>query len=134
MNPEPERIWKNLAAKIQRAEAFHNMRPEEAEAELRDAPDKPLSDAEIDAIVDTVTSGELAVWEPTPSLDWLDGIDTKGVSEDVLQLNRNAGDADPDTDALIEELRRKALEGNEPDDELEQDGVDGDGTPSGDGQ
>lgn len=113
---------------------LHKLSPEEAEAELRDAPDMPLSEGKIDAVIRAATSGKVDACEPEPSPEYLEDIDTASVEEGVLQLDRNPGENDPETEKLIEELRRSALETDEPDKELEQDDVDGDGTPPGDGK
>lgn len=134
MSSDPEKTWKSLAARIRRAKMLHKLSPAEAEAELRDAPDMPLSEGEIDAVIRGATSGKLDAWEPEPSPECLEDINTASVDEGVLQLNRNPGENDPETEKLIEELRRSALEGNEPDKEPEQNDVDGDGTPPGDGK
>jgi len=92
-------------------------------------PDDHLSAVEIDAIIDQVTSGELASWSTEPMDMESSDMEYDNIEDDVLQLNRNEGQADPETDGLLDELRRKALEDGQPDGQEDSTGMDGDSEP-----
>ena len=117
MNSDAEKFWDEVSGKLRRFKRFQPLTPKEAEAELVCAPDDRLTSGQIDSIVEAVTSGELASWEPLPTLDWTNEFNTDEVNDEVLQLNRNRGDDDPDTARLEEELRQELLS----DDENEED-------------
>jgi hypothetical protein len=113
MNSDAEKFWDEVSGKLRRFKGLRPLTPKEAEAELRGAPDYPLTPGQIDSIVEAVTSGELASWEPLPKLDWTNEFNADEVNEEVLQLNRNCGDDDPDTARLEEELRQELLSDDE---------------------
>jgi hypothetical protein len=129
MNHEADKFWQKVAKGLARRSGYAPLTPEEAQKEFESLPDTKLSEAEIDAIVDQVTSGELAVWTPTPPADDTTDFDREAIEEDVLQLNRNEGQADAETDKLLDELRRKALEDGQADGQEDSTGVGGDQEP-----
>lgn len=126
MTHEADKFWQKVARGLARRSDYAPLTPEEAQKEFESLPDAKLSDTEIDAIVDQVTSGELAVWTPTPPDDDTTDFDREAIEEDVLQLNRNEGQSDEETDKLLDELRRKALEDGQADGQEDSTGVDGD--------
>ncbi|GAB4338302.1 MAG: hypothetical protein Kow0010_26650 [Dehalococcoidia bacterium] len=126
MNNEADNFWQKVARGLARRSGCAPLTPEEAQKEFDSLPDTKLSEAEIDAIVDQATSGELAVWTPTPPDDDTTDFDREAIEEDVLQLNRNEGQSDEETDKLLDELRRKALEDGQADGQEDSTGVDGD--------
>lgn len=126
MNHEADSFWRKVAKGLARRSDYAPLTPEEAQKEFESLPDSKLSEAEIDAIVDQVTSGELAVWTPAPVDDDTADFDREAIEEDVLQLNRNEGQADAETDKLLDELRRKALEDGDADGQEDSTGVGGD--------
>jgi hypothetical protein len=90
-----------------------------------------MTSDQIRSIVESVTSGELASWEPVPDLNWTNELDLGEVEEDAMQLYRNKGEDDEASDEE-DELRKELLsDGDEPE---EQDGMDGGATPPGDGR
>jgi hypothetical protein len=113
--------------RLRRKKGWCPLTLEEADAELARAREEPLSDDEIDALIGSVRTGEVKQWSPQPDDGWTGDEDYDGVEEDVLQLNRNAGEGDDETDRLIDELRRKALD----DDAEGQDRPDGGAAPPG---
>lgn len=133
MNHEADNFWKKVAKGLARRSGYAPLTPEEAQKEFESLPEIKLSEAEINSIVDQVTSGELAVWTPTPLDDDTAGVDCKAIEEDVLQLNRNEGQADTETDKLLDELRRKALEDGKVDGQENSTGVGGDQESPGQG-
>ena len=80
-----------------------------------------------------MTSGELAVWTPTPVEAETPGVESEAIEEDVYQFNRNEGETDAETDELLGELRRKALEDEPPDGQENSTGMGGDSEPPGKG-
>jgi len=124
MKPESEKFWRQIAKGLARRTGHAPMTPEEAQKEFESLPDEKLADEQIEDIIDRVTSGELIDWTPaTPEFD------CESINEDVLQLNRNEGEADPETDELLDELRRKALEDGQGHGQEEPDGLGGDQEP-----
>ena len=89
-----------------------------------------MSDEEIDLMIEFVTSGGKASWEPKPDLGWTDDVDTSGVEEDSLQLHKNKGEDEGDT-SEEDKLREEMLNDDETEDE---DGVDGGEEPPADGR
>ena len=133
MTSEADRFWQKVAKDLARQSGVAPLTPEEAQKEFEALPDAGLSDTEIDSIVDQVTSGELAVWTPVSTDADLPAADSEAIEQDVYQLNRNEGQSDAETDELLDELRRKALEDNPPDGQENQTGLGGDSEPPGKG-
>jgi len=133
MTSEADRFWQKVAKDLARRSGVAPLTPEKAQKEFEALPDKKLSDSEIDSIIDQVTSGELAVWAPEPIDAGMPGAESQEIEEDVYQLNRNVGEADAETDELLDELRRKALEDTPPDGQENQTGLGGDSEPTGKG-
>ena len=117
MNSDADNSWDHVFKQLRRLKGLRHLSPSEAEAELRNTPKEPISDEEIENIIKSVTSGELASWEPLPQPDLVGDLDLESIKDDVYQLNRNAGESDPETDELEEGLRRELLS----DDEAEKD-------------
>ena len=129
MNHETDKFWQKAAKDLARRLGHAPLTPEEAQREFDSLPDAQLPDNEIDSIIDQVTSGELTVWTPTPTEDDAPGFDCEAIDEDVLQLNRNEGQADAETDALLNELRRTALEDGQANGREDATGMGGDAEP-----
>ncbi len=129
MTHEADKFWQKVAKGLARRSGYAPLTPQEAQKEFDSLPDSKLPDTEIDSIVDQVTLGELAVWAPTPGDDDTISFDREVIEEDVLQLNRNEGQADAETDELLDELRRKALEDGQADGQEDSTGVGGDQEP-----
>jgi len=110
MTNEADKFWQEVEKDLARQAGFAPLTPEEAQKEFDDLPDTKLSDAETESIIDQVTSGQLTDWTPTPVYEETPGLESEAIEEDVYQLNRNEGEADAETDELLDELRRKALE------------------------
>ncbi|MCG3178606.1 MAG: hypothetical protein BIFFINMI_00934 [Phycisphaerae bacterium] len=133
MTSEADRFWQQVAKDLARRSGVAPLTPEEAQKEFDALPDEKLSDSQISSIIEQVTSGELAVWTPEPVDLEVPGADSQAIEEDVYQLNRNEGQADAETDDLLDELRRKALEDGSPDGQENQTGLGGDSEPPGKG-
>jgi hypothetical protein len=133
MANEADKFWRDVAGDLARASGVSPLSPEEAQKEFEGLPDVPLPDSEIESIVQQVTSGELAIWTPTPINEETLGPGSAAIEEDVLQLNRNAGEGDAEADELLDELRRKALEDEPADGQENEPGLGGDAEPPGEG-
>lgn len=127
MSNEADKFWEDHLKGLRRRKGLCPLTPEEAQRELDSLQDRPLSKEEheeIDNLVDSVTSGHVKTWTPTPEFEDFEGADTEAIDEDVLQLNKNAGEGDEETEELLRKLRREALTEDD-DGEADQDGLDG---------
>ncbi len=128
MSHDAEKRAEEAIHKLRKLKGFCPMTPEEADAAYDAAPPDPISDDEIDSLIEAVTSGGKASWEPKPDLRWTEEENNSGVEDDALQLHRNKGEDDGDTteeDKLREELLN---------DEEDEDGVDGGEEPPAEGK
>ena len=133
MTNEADKFWQEVEKDLARQAGFAPLTPEEAQKEFEKLPDTKLSDLEIDSIIEQVTSGQLDDWTPTPIDEQSPGLESEAIEEDVYQLNRNAGEADAETDELLDDLRRKALEDEPSDGQENETGMGGDAEPPGEG-
>jgi len=128
-----DKFWEDVAGDLARQSGVSPLTPEESQKEFDRLSDVPLPDSEIESIVEQVTSGELTIWTPTPIDEETLALESEAIEEDVLQLNRHAGEGDAETDELLDELRRKALEDEPADGQEDETGMDGDAEPPGEG-
>ena len=105
-----EKRLRELMDKLRKVKGLCPLSEEEAEAAYNAAPDEPMTEDEIRSVVETVTSGELASWEPRLDLDWSEEVDLEDVASDAYQLFRNKGEGDAESAAAEEELRREMLD------------------------
>ncbi len=117
MSTESDPLRKDLE-RLRRIKGLCPFTPEEADAELAATPDAPLSAEEIERLLSSALSGAPGVEEPVPEQDWDPERELEEIDEEVLQLNRNAGDEDAEVDQRVDEHFRKALDddGEEEDD------------------
>lgn len=109
MPDENDRFWGEMASKLRRAMKLHPLCPEESETEYKAAERRPLPDGDLDAIVHSIVSGRDDWKEAQGEETWSDGTDAADIEDQVLQVNRNLGDEDPEVDERVEEHRRKVL-------------------------
>jgi hypothetical protein len=129
MSHEADKFWQKAAQDLARQARLAPLTPEQAQKECLMLPHVELSGEEIECIIDQVTSGELTVWTPTPREEDTPNFDSAAIEEDVLQLNRNEGQADAEINELLNELRRKALEDGQTDGKEDPTGMGGDAEP-----
>lgn len=129
MSHEADIFWQNAVKDLARQSGHTPLTPKQAQKECESLPKIKLSETEINSIIDQVTSGELAAWSTTPIDADAPYFTSEIIEEDVLQLNRNEGQADAETDELLNELRRKALEDGPPDGKEDSTGLGGDSEP-----
>lgn len=129
MTSDADSFWDEIAPKYRKIKGYCPMTPEEADAAYDAAPEIPMSPEEIERIVDAVVTGEPPDFDPKVP-EWSPEAELADVEEDMLAVFREEGEADPETDAKEEELRKRMLNDETTD---EQDGLDGGAAPPGDG-
>jgi hypothetical protein len=119
---DEERFWNRFGGMVRKARNDCPLTPEEAQREL-DAltgdEQEVLSKDEVTESIQKIVSGNFEPQRPEPDMDWVDGYSAEAVDEDVYALNRNLGEPDPETDAKIKELRKKASDEEDPDEQDE---------------
>jgi len=119
--------WSQVAARLRRALGLAPPSLAEADAEMTEAQEVPMSDKQIRAIVNAATgTNTVGSFDPEPDYGWTSEFAGDEVADEMLVLNREAGEEDPEVDQRIEELRQEALhDDDEEDDEtrLEGDGA-----------
>lgn len=130
MNKDAEKRAERMIHKLRKLKGFCPMTPEEADAAYDAAPADEISHDEIQSLVEFVTSGGKASWEPNPDLGWDEEMNLGEVEDEALQLYRNKGEDDGDT-SEEDSLREELLNDDETEDE---DGVDGAEQPPADGR
>jgi len=125
MTSEADRFWNDIAPKYRALRGLCPMTPEEADAEYDNAPAIPMTESEIQSIVDAAISGQALPREPEVK-HWAPDSDLEAVEDEMLAMYREEGEPDAETDAIEEELRKRILS-DEPAEE--QDGLDGGAAP-----
>ncbi len=124
MAEQDDQYWKENKRKLRRAFNLEPMCREEAEDEVKRAKNsKPMAEADVNSIMEFVLSwGERGGLSAEPEKQeedeeddqapatWVDPVTPEMMDEEILQLNSNAGEKDPETEALLEKLRREALD------------------------
>ena len=130
MSHDAEKRAEDVIHKLRKLKGFCPMSPEEANAAYEASPADPILEEDVNSMIEFVTSGGDASWEPIPDLTWTEKEDISGVQEDTLQLHSNKGDAEGD---MTEEdrLRKEMLNDDETEDE---DGMEGGEESPGDGR
>jgi len=111
MRKKYDSFWSELARKYHHVEKTPDS-VADVDRLIETVEPEPLTDDEIDSIVHAISSGKSPAYRPEPDFAWLGDVDTSSVEDGVLQLNRNEGDADSDVKQRMDELRKRALEGN----------------------
>lgn len=125
MTSEADRFWNDIAPKYRALRGLCPMTPEEADVEYDNAPAIAMTESEIQAMIDTAISGQVPSWEPEVK-HWTPDSDLESVEEEMLAMYREEGEADAETDATEEELRKRMLSDEQTE---EQDGLDGGAAP-----
>lgn len=120
MSHDAEKYVDETLNKLRKLKGFCPMTPEEADAAYNAAPPDAICDDEIESLIDFVTSGGSASWEPRPDLGWTEDENISEVEKDAIQLHRNEGEDDGDT-SEEDRLRKELLS----DDEEDEDRMDG---------
>lgn len=117
MNSDADRFWDGAVGKIRKAKGLCPLTPDEADAAFDAAPEAPMSADEIAAIVEAVTSGELASWEPIPQEDYGTDPTFEDVNRSVLEVFRHEGESDADAEAVEKKLEDEMLNDHEPEED-----------------
>jgi hypothetical protein len=121
MSHDAEKRAEGMIHKLRKLKGFCPMTLEEADAAYDAAPAIPISEDDIESMIEFATSGGRASWEPRPDLGWADDMNTSEVEDDALQIHRNKGEDGGDT-TEEDRLREEMLSDDEGQD---KDGVDG---------
>ena len=130
MSHDAEKRAEEMIHRLRKLKGFCPMTPQEADAAYDAAPADPISDDDIELMIEFATSGGKVPWKPEPDLGWADVENTSEVEDDALQIHRNKGEDDGDT-TEEDKLREEMLSDDEAQDE---DGVDGGEEPPADGR
>jgi len=115
MISDDDKFWHDVAGKLRKAKGLCPPSPDEADAAFDEAKEIPLSDDQIKSIVESVTSGEMTVWDPVPDDDWEDSPEAAAIGEQTLALHRSQGEDDPVTEQVEKDLEGELLNDGEPD-------------------
>lgn len=108
MTSDADKFWSEMAPRLRRARQFRAPTIEEAQAELDAAEPVPMSDEQIDAIVEAANAYVADDCQSESQLGtraW-SGAD---LSDQVPVLNRNPGKSDEESDRTIDQVRRDAF-------------------------
>lgn len=109
------KAWTELAAKLRKALGLASPTVKNADAEMAAAGEIPMSEEEVAQIASAAASSPPdETFEFDTDYSWIKEVETGAVSEEMLVLNRNRGEDDSEVERRIEELRKKALEDDEP--------------------
>ena len=108
-----DKWWDDAVQKLRRMKGLCPLTREEADAELKKTKRVPISESEIDSIVSRIVSGQMD--EEPVARPWGEQQLDEELAGEILQLNRNAGEEDPETAKRLNELREQLL--NDDDDE-----------------
>lgn len=114
MNSEADRFWDEIVPKYRKLKGLCPMTPQEADAAFDGAPEIPISDDDVQRIVDGVVHDQPPDWQPD-SAEWSPDGNLESVDEDMLAVFREEGESDPDTDVKEAELRKRILSDEAPD-------------------
>ncbi len=107
MSPHENDALKKLLRQVARQRGFTPLSLEQAQAEYDAAEHEQLSKEEIERIVHRVVAGKpRRRFRPLPTSY---SEEDCAVNDEMLVLNRNAGELDPETARKLEELRNAAL-------------------------
>lgn len=130
-----DKFWDRFGGMVQKARNDCPLTPEEAQKELdalsKDS-EQPLTGAEVAQSIGKILTRDFEPKPASPDLEWAESFSAEGVGEDVFALNRNLGDADADVDAKVDELRKKASD-EEDDEDQNETGLEGPEKPPGKG-
>lgn len=119
MTNEPNN-WSEIVAKLRRAMGLAPPSDEEADAAMLSAGEIPMSDEDIEAIARQAIGQKTTRPTLEPDYSWLgEQAEDETVDESMLVMNRNKGEEDDEVQRRLKELRRKALESDDANDDEE---------------
>lgn len=116
--------WSQVVDKLRRALGLAPPSWKEADAEMVKAEAVPMTDEEIERIAGGAKRQEdHENYELEADYTWASEYASEEVAEEMLVLNRDAGDEDPEIDDLVDKHRKEALrDAAEEDDETKLEG------------
>lgn len=130
---ENDIFWQRFGGMIRKAKNDCPLTPQQAQKELEalsPSEEISLSADEIEEAIKNVIDGNFEPEEGDSDIGWVDSCADSGVEEDVFALNRNKGEDDPEVNARLEELRKKAAD-EEDDAQQDEAGMDDPKEPPG---
>ena len=118
MQDKANEFWKKASPGLRQ---YRNLTPptrEQAEIELQEATGEALTEEQVQAIFSYAVTGKKPKRRRSSLLpEWLTGVDTKSLNQEMLvALARNADASDDEVDQLLEELRREVFKEDDRDD------------------
>jgi hypothetical protein len=104
-----DKWWDDAVQKLRRVKGLCPLSIEDADAELKKAKRVPLSEKLVDSILNRVVSGQPIKEIESPTMPWVEDELDAEFEEELLQLNRNAGEEDEETAKRLRELREQLL-------------------------
>ncbi len=117
MSSDADKLWEDLAPKLRKKQGFCPLTPEEAAAAYRDAPEVKISEERIKEIVDSATSSGDEEWTPDQDGEWDGDEVVDEAARGRYQIHRNEGEKTPETDKKEDDLKRKMLSDDEPEED-----------------
>ena len=126
MPDDTKKFWKTVAPMLRKKMQLEPIGEDDLKRLIEMANEHHLPKQKVEAFLQAAAENKDFRRESTleTTYDWLDPTSTEAIENEVMALNRNAGDTDAETDDLLNELRKKAL--NEESDKAEQDDDDRD--------
>jgi hypothetical protein len=117
MSSEADKLWEDLAGKLRKKQGFCPLTPEEATAAYNDAPEEQISEERIQEIVESATSRGEEAWTPDQDEDWDGDKVPDEAAEGRYQIHRHEGEKTPETDKKEDDLKRKMLGDDDPEED-----------------
>jgi hypothetical protein len=117
MSSDADKLWDDLAGKLRKKQGFCPLTPEEAAAAYRDAPEEEVSEDLVREIVESATSCGEEGWTPDQDDGWDDEEAPDAAAEGRFQIHRNEGEKTPETDKKEDDLKRKMLSDDDPEED-----------------
>lgn len=106
-----EKFWVQMASGLRRYLGFEPLATSaEAESQPDGVDEMPLSDDEIERVVSRACAGKRSGRDASLLTEWAIELDTSAIDADMAVINRNAGEKDVQTNNLLRQLRKRALE------------------------
>jgi hypothetical protein len=102
-------FWSDMVGRMRRVLGLAPSTPAEADRQMREVQPAPMSKSELDALLHAALASAPPSVRVPDAPSWEPEEETSHIEEDVLQLNRNRGEAPGGRDELTERLRREAL-------------------------
>ncbi len=113
-----DKYWYDAAGCLRRKLKVGSKTAEEAQKALEEAASIPYSKEELEAMLRFATSDEVKLPKPTIEPVKLDDKTKTITTEQAVQLYRNQGESDAESDSIEEQLRKEMLDEENGDDQV----------------